>query len=53
MRDERAEQCGASLHCRSTMGASQSELAAFVDPGPAVTEERITRAIRFEAHHGF
>jgi len=28
------------------MGASQSELAEFVDPGPPVTKDRIVRAIR-------
>ena len=28
------------------MGASQSELQAFKDPGPAVTEERILRVIK-------
>jgi len=28
------------------MGASQSELESFQDPGPAVTEERILRAIK-------
>ena len=28
------------------MGASQSELAAFPDPGPAVTPERILAALR-------
>merc|ERR1712013_190706 len=28
------------------MGASQSDLESFIDPGPAITEERITRALR-------
>ena len=28
------------------MGASQSDLESFQDPGPAVTEERILRAIK-------
>ena len=28
------------------MGASQSDLDSFPDPGPAVTEDRIIRAIK-------
>ena len=40
------QSCDEKTAAPARMGASQSELAAFPDPGPAVTPERILAALR-------